>query len=269
MSIANCALPTRIGYVRGVQKLILHYNQLPEDCTVHQIKSFLSHLKENENYSSSTLNLRVCALKYYFRNIVNRLDLVVSIPNPRVSKFDTEVLTYEELLLLFNSCRDIRQKLVLALLYDTGMRVSEIVKIRLCDFDKTHHSITIYNSKGKKTRVVFYGDKLRQVLKEYVAVLGYLPKNTLIESYTQAGEALSKRGAQHIVREVVKRAKMTKKVTPHTFRHTFAVHYLNRGGSIFRLQKLLGHKYITTTLHYLKYAIIPDSSDLSPLDHLS
>ncbi|MBK8391987.1 MAG: tyrosine-type recombinase/integrase [Saprospiraceae bacterium] len=268
MSIANSALATRIGYVRGVQKLILYYNQLPEECSVHQIKSFLSYLKENENYSSSTLNLRVCALKYYFRNIVNRLDLVVSIPNPRVSKFDTEVLSYDELKLLINSCRDIRQKLVITLLYDTGMRVSEVVKIRLCDFDKFHQSITIYNSKGKKTRVVYYGQKLRDVLKQYVAVLGYYPKNTLIESYTQTGEALSKRGVQHIVREVVKRTKMSKKVTPHTLRHSFAVHYLNRGGSIFRLQKLLGHEYITTTLHYLKYAIIPDSSDLSPLDYL-
>jgi site-specific recombinase XerD len=178
------------------------------------------------------------------------------------------VLSYDELKLLINSCRDIRQKLVITLLYDTGMRVSEVVKIRLCDFDKFHQSITIYNSKGKKTRVVYYGQKLRDVLKQYVAVLGYYPKNTLIESYTQTGEALSKRGVQHIVREVVKRTKMSKKVTPHTLRHSFAVHYLNRGGSIFRLQKLLGHEYITTTLHYLKYAIIPDSSDLSPLDYL-
>ncbi len=157
----------------------------------------------------------------------------------------------------------------LSLLYfmTQGMRVSGVVKIRLCDFDKFHQSITMYNSKGKKTRVVYYGQKLRDVLKQYVAVLGYYPKNSLIESYTQTGEALSKRGVQHIVREVVKRTKMSKGHT-HTLRHSFAVHYLNRGGSIFRLQKLLGHEYITTTLHYLKYAIIPDSSDLSPLDYL-
>ena len=201
--------------------------------------------------------------------MVNRLDLVVKIPNPRISKYSTEILTYGELISLFRSCRDIQQQVVLTLLYDTGIRVSELVRIRLCDFNKTHRSIIIHNSKGKKTRVVHYGQSIREVLKNYIAVLGYHPKNTLIESYTKPGVALSLRGAQHIVREVVKRAGLSKKVSPHTFRHSFAVHYLNRGGSIFRLQKLLGHEYITTTLNYLKFAIIPDSSDLSPFDKLS
>ncbi len=269
MDLANSSFATRKSYVRGVKRLILFYNKLPEDCTVHEIKSFLIYLKNEGHYSASTINLRVCSLKYYFRNVVNRLDLVVKIPNPRISKYSTEVLTYEELLLLFNCCRDIRQKLVLTMLYDTGIRVSEIVRIRLGDFNKTHKSITIHNSKGKKTRVVHYGQSLREVLKQYVSVLGYYPKNTLIESFTQPGVPLSLRGAQHIVREVVKRSKLSKKVSPHTFRHSFAVHYLNRGGSIFRLQKLLGHEYITTTLNYLKFAIIPVSSDLSPLDYLN
>lgn len=268
MDLANSSLATRKSYVRGVKRLILFYNKLPEECTVHELKSFLVHLKNEGHYSASTINLRVCSLKYYFRNVVNRLDLVVKIPNPRISKYSTEVLTYEELLLLFRCCRDIRQKLVLTMLYDTGMRVSELVRIRLSDFNKTHRSITIHNSKGKKTRVVHYGTRLRKVLKQYIAVLGYFPKHTLLESYTQPGVALSLRGAQHIVREVVKRSKLSKKISPHTFRHTFSVHYLNRGGSIFRLQKVLGHEYITTTLNYLKYAIIPDSSDLSPLDLL-
>lgn len=138
------------------------------------------------------------------------------------------------------------------MLYDTGMRGSELVRVRLCDFDITHRSITIYNSKGQKTRVVHYGENLREVLKQYISVLGYFQEGTLIESYTQPGVGLSKRGAQHIVKEVIKRAKISKKISLHSFRHKFAVHYLNRGGSIFRLQKLLGHEYINTTLHYFK-----------------
>lgn len=268
MDLANSSLATRKSYVRGVKRLILFYDKLPEQCSPHEIKSFLVHLKNECHYSASTVNLRVCSLKYYFRNVVDRLDLVVKIPNPRISKYSTEILTYEELLLLFRSCRDMRQKLVLTMLYDTGIRVSELVRIRFCDFNKTHKSITIHNSKGQKTRVVHYGHSIREVLKQYISVLGYYPKHTLIESYTTPGVSLSLRGAQHIVREVVKRAKLSKKVSPHTFRHSFAVHYLNRGGSIFRLQKLLGHQYITTTLNYLKFAIIPESSDLSPLDML-
>lgn len=268
MNLANSSLATRKTYVCGVKRLILFYNKLPEQCTPHEIKSFLVYLKNECNYSASTINLRVCSLKYYFRNVVNRLDLVVKIPNPRISNYTTEILNYEEVLLLLGSCVDIRHKLVIAMLYDTGVRVSELVSIRLGDFNKTHHCITIQNGKGSKPRVVHYGQILRQVLKDYITELGYFPKHSLIESYTQPGLSLSIRGVQFIVRQAVRRTKLTKKVSPHTLRHTFAVHYLNRGGSIFRLQKLLGHKYITTTLNYLKYAIIPVSSDLSPLDKL-
>ncbi len=268
MSIANNAFATRINYVRGVKILILHYEKLPEECTVHEIKSFLVFLKETMNYSSSTLNLRICSLKYYFREVVNRLDLVTKIPNHRFQKYDTEIMTSDELNRIFNSGRDMRQKLVVTMLYDTGIRISELIRVKLSDFDKQNSSIIIRNSKGKKTRVVYYGRKLREVIKQYCQTMGRLPKDTLIENYNNIEQPLSLRGGQHIVREVVKRSGIRKKISPHSFRHTFAVHYLNYGGSIFRLQKLLGHTHISTTLNYLKYAFIPDSSDLSPFDNL-
>lgn len=81
-------------------------------------------------------------------------------------------------------------------------------------------------------------------------------------------EGLSLRGIQHIVKEICRRSGVAKRASSHTFRHTFAVHYLNRGGSLFSLQLLLGHKHITTTLGYLKYAKIPDGLRLSVLDRL-
>ena len=134
--------------------------------------------------------------------------------------------------------------------------------------DKHESTIVIRNSKGQKTRTVEYGQSLRKVLVDYCKVRGGLPKNTLIDSYKEQDVALTIRGIQWIVKEIVRRSGIKKNVSPHTFRHTFAVHYLNRGGSIFRLQQLMGHEYITTTLHYLKYASIPDSIRVSLLDHL-
>jgi len=90
----------------------------------------------------------------------------------------------------------------------------------------------------------------------------------LLESYKDKGQPLSLRGVQYIVRQIVKRSRIQKKITPHTFRHTYAVHYLNCGGSLFHLQMLLGHANITTTLHYLKYAKLPEANTLSVLDYL-
>jgi len=268
MSLIGNAFATRRSYLRGIRALMLYYQRLPESCTVDELKSFLVFQKEQRQLSSSTVNLRVCSLKYYFREVVHRLDLVVKIPNPRVQKYDTEILTIEEIKLLFRCCRDMRQVLLLHLLYDTGIRVREVVRLRPSDFDKHNRTITIRNSKGNKTRVVYYGENLRFTLNKYCKVRGSVPQNTLFESYKDKGKPLSKRGVQYIVRQIVERSRIKKKISPHSFRHTFAVHYLNRGGSIFLLQKLLGHEYITTTLNYLKYAKLPDGIHISILDQL-
>jgi len=153
MSLKNNAFATRQNYIRGVRDLILYYERLPEDCTVDEIKAYLVHQREAKNFSSSTINIRVCGLKYYFRFVVHRLDLVVKIPNPRIQKYDTEILNIEEIKTLRLCCRDMRQLVILNLLYDTGIRVRELVRLRASDFDKHNRTITIRNSKGNKTRV--------------------------------------------------------------------------------------------------------------------
>jgi len=268
MSIANFARATRISYLRGVRQLILHYQKKPEELTVQEVKAFLVYERDKKSLASSTLNLRVCGLKYYYRHIANRLDLVVKIPNPRIQKYNTEILTIEELKKLVRVCKDMRQVLILHMLYDTGIRVRELVRLRAVDFDKHNGTITILNSKGNKTRVVHYGDQLRDTLNKYVKARGSVPANTLLESYKEKDKPLSLRGVQLIVKRIVKRSGLKKRISPHTFRHTYAVHYLNCGGSLFHLQKLLGHSNITTTLHYIKYAKLPEARTLSVLDEV-
>ena len=161
-----------------------------------------------------------------------------------------------------------RQLLIVCLLYETGIRVRELVRLRPSDFDKHLGTIAIRNSKGKKTRVVNYGEQLRDTLNRYCKARGSVPANTLLESYKERDKPLTLRGVQHIVRQIVKRSGLKKRISPHTFRHSFAVHYLNSGGSIFHLQRLLGHKDITTTLHYLKHAQLPEGKRISLLDLL-
>lgn len=267
MCIANNARATRVNYIRGIKVLILHYNKLPEQCTTDEIKSFLSHQKEVANLSSSTLNVRVAALKLYFAEIANRLDLIVKIPNPRVPKYDTEILNQQEIKRLFGACKDCRQLLVLQLFYDCGLRVSEVVALRPSDFNSKDRTIRIRKSKGNSTRTVYYGSHLRNTLNHYAKTHG-LHNDTLIDSYTEPGKPLSVSGLQHIIKQLIRRSGIKKKISCHSLRHTFAVHYLNDGGSIFTLQLLLGHKHITTTLTYLKHANIPDGRRLSILDHM-
>lgn len=268
MSLANNALATRTNYIRGVRHLMLDLGKLPEDCTVQEVKRFLVKLRDEKSFSSSTINLRVCALKLYFRKVAKRLDLVVAIPNPRIAKYHTEVLSAQEVKQLFAACRDVRQLLIVQLLFDTGIRSSELIRMQLKDFDKKNRTIILRKTKGQLLRVVPYGQHVRIVLKDYIKMLGYFPKEALVESYKEKGKPLSMRGLQHIVRQVAKRSGIKKRISCHTLRHTYAVHFLNNGGHLPQLQRLLGHKNITTTLHYLKYAHIPLNQIKTPLDHL-
>lgn len=268
MSIEGKATATIQNYLRAPKELMLHFNKLPEDCTVEQIKSFLISQRDTLQLSASTINMRVCGLKHYYRSVALRPDLVVKIPNPRIQKYNTEILTNVELGLLYRCCKDMRQVVLLSLMYDCGLRVREIVRLRAGDFDKKNRTIAIRNSKGDKTRVVPYGSALRSDLRKYCRVQGGVPVGTLIDSYVDKGQPLSTSGVQHIVKQLVRRSGLKKRIHPHTFRHTFAVDYLNNGGSIFRLQQLLGHDNITTTLHYLRYAKIPEGRDISNLDLL-
>lgn len=268
MNLNNNAVATRTNYVRGVRHLMIQLGKLPQDCSVDEIKTFLVKLRDTGQLSSSSINLRVCGLKYYFRHVVNRLDLVVGIPNPRIAKYDTEVLTKPELMVLFQACRDVRQLLIVQLLFDTGVRSGELIRLQLKDFDKDNRTIILRKTKGQLLRVVPYGVHLRIVLKDYIKMLGYFPKGALLESYKQKGKPLSIRGLQHIVRQIAKRSGIKKRISCHTLRHSYAVHFLNNGGHLPQLQRLLGHQHVTTTLHYLKYAHIPLKQITTPLDSL-
>ena len=268
MALLNNAWATRQNYLRGIRELMLFVDKRPEDCTVDQLKAYLVHARDHQQLSSSSVNLRVCGLKYYCREVVGRLDLVVNIPNHRHQKYFTEVLSTQEVQRLFGACRDMRQLLVLQLIYEAGLRVREVVRLRVSDFDKQLRIITVRNSKGRKTRAVPYGDQLRQTLVQYCKARGGVPADTIIESIKNPGTPLSQRGVQHMVREAVRRSGIKKRIHPHTLRHTFAVHYLNFGGSLPQLQRLLGHEHITTTLHYLKYAHLVEPPPISVLDTL-
>jgi integrase/recombinase XerD len=268
MILRNNAKATRINYVRGVRHLMMSTGRLPEASDVNQIKSFLVKLRDTGALSSSSINLRVCGLKYYFRHVVDRIDLVVGIPNPRIAKYHTEVLDSVELRQLFKACRDVRQLLIIQLLFETGMRSRELLRLELKDFNKERRTIAINNAKGQKMRIVPYGAHIRLTIRAYIKMLGYYPKGTLIKSYKSKDGDLDISGLQYIVREIAKRSGLTKKVHAHCLRHTYAVHFLNNGGHLPQLQRLLGHSHISTTLHYLKYAHQPLQEIETPLDCL-
>lgn len=258
-------MPLSISYVRALRDLQKHFDASADQLSRQQLLAYLA--LKRKTYSSSSLNMQVCALKYYYREVLRRLDLVVTIPNPRRSKQIGEVLNPTEVRHFISCARSLRHQLVIELLFGLGLRASEVGRLRIGDFNAQQRTLTVRTSKGGITRVLPYGPRLRNTLNQYF--LQQRPDDYLIPGRERSNtNGISVRGVQYIIRMTLQRSRIKKRVCPHALRHTFAVHYLNNGGNILRLQQLLRHTYLSSTLIYLKYATMQLHEIDSPLDFL-
>jgi integrase/recombinase XerD len=265
MQIAGCTEATQVNYARAVRDMMHFTGKTPDQLTEQEIIAHLCEYRDQKKLSSSSLNTRICAIKYLYREVYRRLDIAVDLPNPRRSKQIGKIMTAAEVKRLLETARTIRHAAILNLLYDLGLRANELAHLRVSDFDKASRSLIIRFGKGGRHRTLPYGETLRDVLNEYFRQRR--PKDWLFRG-VKGHEHTSVRGVQWVVKETVKRAGLSRDIHPHTLRHTFAVHYLNNGGNLVRLQQLLGHAHLTTTLLYLRYANIPLVDIPTPLDIL-
>ena len=189
MRVSGSPLSTQITYIRALRDLMVNCGDVPENLSVERIKTYLSSLRTH--LSSSALNLRVCGIKYYFRHVVKRLDLVVDIPNPRVAKYVQEVLSEADLAVLFAACTSMRELAMLHLLYDCGLRSREVCYLKLSDFDKIHRKLTIRNSKGNTMRTLPYSESLRTTLIQYFQTQKTPPSVFLFENKETAGKGIA------------------------------------------------------------------------------
>lgn len=266
LAVNGRAETTQISYSRAVRDLMEDTQKLPLELTETEIIAHLSRLRDKRGLSPSALNSRICGLKYLYRNVHHRLDIVVDLPNPRRARLVGDILTSSEINQLFGGTTSIKHLAVLHILFDTGLRAAEVSRLRLGDFDAKNGTLTVRFGKGKKDRVVPYGQQARETLLEHFRQ--NRPTDALFTGATTGG-MFTIRGVQYVVNQALKRSGLKKEVHPHTLRHSFAVHYLNNGGSLIRLQQLLGHAHISTTLVYLKYTSIPLRETATPLDFLT
>lgn len=253
------------SYCRALRDAQAYINADANDITPEELMEFLTWRKVQ--VGNAALNIIVCGLKYYYGKVNGQPEKIVWIPTPRKPKQIGELLTAIELRTLIAAAKGVKHRLVIELLFGLGLRAGEVGKICLGDFDRKHRTIIIRNTKGGGHRILPYDDTLRKTLIEHFRT--NRPKHYLIVSGTKKSDkGILVRGVQHIVSRTRDRAAISKKFSPHTLRHCFAVHYLNNGGSLIRLKQLLGHKYLSTTLRYLSYASVPLRAPLSPLHFL-
>lgn len=218
------------------------------------IRDFYSYM-ENFNYSINTISRRIASIRNFYKYLSrnNYIDFnpftLVKMPkkDSRLPKF----LYYNELLELFDSCDDstlfgCRDRLILEILYATGVRVGELEYVKICDIDFDNNSIKVFG-KGSKERYVYFGDYAREVLIKYLNFRDDDEEYLLINKNKKR---LTARGISYILDNIIKKASLDLKVSPHMFRHSFATHLLNEGCDISTVQELLGHESLRATQVY-------------------
>ena len=219
------------------------------------IRSYLSFLYDKK-YTAKSVSRHVSSLKSYFkfllRNEYINKNPMLLISTPKVEKKLPNYINYNDLETILsipdrNTPLGLRNALILELLYSSGVRVSELVNIKLKDIDFNNNRILIFG-KGSKERYVLYGSVCSKLLEEYLyKSRGVLTKDSEYLLVNKFGNKITDRAIRMIIEDVIKQSCLKLKVSPHTFRHTFATHLLNEGADLKTVQELLGHENIATT----------------------
>lgn len=239
-----------LEYLKGSK---INYKDVNRDV----IRTYLKYL-DTAKYKSSSINRLLSSLNDYYNYLVKmkyvKYNYFKDINRPRREKKLPNFINYEEYMTLIkqaekeeNEFLRARNLLFLEILFDTGLRVSEAVNIKLTDINKSECSIKVLG-KGSRERIVYFGEYALNYLNDYMAIRAGInspDKNYLFlnKNYTK----LMRRGAEYLISSVTKQALLKQKVTPHTLRHSFATEMLNNGCDIRSVQELLGHKSLSTT----------------------
>ncbi len=235
--------------------------------TPDEVKRYLLFCMDKLHLSENSMHSRINALKFYFEQVLKRDKIFLEIPRPKKPMILPKVLGEKELEKLFNEVKNLKHKAILFTAYSAGLRVSEVVNLKLKDIDSSRMQLFVENAKGKKDRYVALSIVLLDVLRKYISKSTPQPKIYLFES-TTPGIPYSSRSAQQIFLQAKEKALIAKTVSFHSLRHSFATHLLERGIDIRYIKDLLGHFSIKTTERYLHVRREKLVNIVSPLDDL-
>ncbi|AVR46058.1 integrase [Christiangramia fulva] len=240
----------------------LRFHNFKEEYSETDVARFVEAEIAEKNYSISTHRQCISALKHYFDLSENAAFDTTQLKRPKKSSYLPSVLSKEEILDILRVTRNLKHRSVLALIYSSGLRIGELIKLELKDIDVDRRQIQIKQSKGRKDRYVMLAESFLPLFFNYVQT--YEPKRFFVEGYQ--GSQYSSSSIRSFLKESSARAKIRKRVTPHTLRHSFATHMLENGTDLRYIQALLGHAKPETTMIYTHVTRHDLTKIESPLD---
>lgn len=265
MQIRNYSPHTIDGYIRYVAQFAKHYKTSPERLGPEQIRAYQVHLLQQE-VSESIFIQSVCALRFLYEKTLHRPWMVEYIPYPKKPKKLPIVLSRNEVGTLIRVPRHLKHRVILATLYTTGLRVSELCRLQGADIDSERMVVIVRQGKGKKDRQVGLSADLLPLLRRYWKLYGL--QSWLFPGH-RVSEPITRGGIEFICHKAGRDAQIKKAVYPHLLRHTFATHLLEAGMDLRSIQLLLGHATLRSTSIYLHVANPALQASQSPLNTLA
>lgn len=248
LRIRNYSERTVSSYVASLSQLSKFCKLSPEKITTEQLKSYAYHLISTKQVSVSTINQLISAWKILQVDVLGNPWEEFRLKRPRREKKIPVVLSRDEALALISAPKNIKHCAILSLAYATGLRRQELLNLKLADIDSSRSIIRVVQGKGNKTREVPVTPALIDQLRTYYRK--YRTKTWLFESHIP-GTQYSETSVENVIKNAAVKAGIRKNVSPHTLRHSFATHMLDKGINLKRLQIILGHSSLKTTSIYL------------------
>jgi integrase/recombinase XerD len=271
MSVRGFSEKTRNDYIRNVRALAAFIGRSPDMATAEDLRRFQLHQTQS-GVQPPSINGTVSALRFFFTVTLDRPDLARRLTIVRQPRRLPAVLSAEEVALLLQAAPGPKHKAALATAYGAGLRVSEVVALKVSDIDSKRMLLRVERGKGRKDRHAMLSPQLLELLRAWWregrrrGVL--LPHGWLFPGRNPI-EPLSTRQFNRAVHAAAEAAGITKRVSPHTLRHSFATHLLEQHTDIRVIQVLLGHAKLDTTALYTRVANTTIRTVISPLDRLA
>ncbi|MCD4819399.1 MAG: site-specific integrase [Candidatus Cloacimonetes bacterium] len=238
----------------------------PKNLSDEHIREYMIHLIKKKDISLSYQKIVICALKYFFEKVLRRetKSYFFEFPKSKEKKLPV-VLSKNEVKKILDCTNNLKHKAILSTIYSAGLRLSEVVNLKICDIDSDRKIIFVRGGKGKKDRVTILSKELLKLLRRYFRE--YRPKVWLFEGLKE--DQYGRRSVQNIFKKSLQKSKINKIVSVHSLRHSFATHLLEGGEDLRYIQKILGHKSSKTTEIYTHVTSVGMNRIRSPLDDMN
>jgi integrase/recombinase XerD len=265
LELKNLSPRTRSCYLAWMRSFALYFHRSPEGLGDPEIREYLHYLIQEKKASQSGISQAYSALKFFYETTLKRDWNGFKIPRVQVGKKLPVVLSQQEVQAILSATGNLKHRALLMTIYSAGLRISEVVHLKVSDIDSQRMTIRVQQGKGGKDRYTLLARRTVEVLREYWRE--YRPSDWLFPG-KPATRPLSVSAVQRVFGKVLHRARIKKPASVHTLRHSFATHLLEAGTDLYHIQRLLGHTSPKTTAIYLHLSRKDLGGVTSPVDLL-